>query len=56
MREWGKSIQIFYTKVAAHSNVEYNELADQMAKRGLREANGVPKVMRLEELELYGEQ
>lgn len=56
MREWGKSIGIFFTKVAAHSNIEYNELADKTAKRGLTEGNGVPRIMRLEELEIYGEE
>lgn len=55
MREWGQSIRIYFTKVAAHSNIRYNELADVTAKRGLTEANGVPKVMRLEELEIYAD-
>lgn len=54
MREWGKDIRIIFTKVEAHANEAYNELADRTAKRGLREGEGVPKVMRLEELELYG--
>ena len=49
MREWGKRIMISFTKVAAHSNVYYNELADKMAKTGLREGNGIPKVHMLEE-------
>lgn len=53
MREWGRSIRILFKKVAAHSRIRYNELADRTAKRGLREGNGVPKVMRLEELECY---
>lgn len=53
MREWGTKIQISFTKVAAHTNVKYNELADQMAKQGLREGNGVPKVCRLEEMREY---
>lgn len=48
MREWGKSIQISFRKVAAHANVYYNELADKMAKAGLREGDGIPKVRRLE--------
>lgn len=51
MREWSRSIQITFTKVAAHSNVKYNELADRLAKRGLIEGNGVPKVRKLEEME-----
>lgn len=55
MQEWAQQIRIYFSKVAAHSNVRYNELADQTAKRGLLEANGVPKVTRLEELELYAE-
>lgn len=53
MQEWGQRIRIYFTKVVAHSNVKYNELADVTAKRGLTEAEGVPKVMRLEELEIY---
>jgi ribonuclease HI len=53
MREWGKQIAIFFTKVAAHTNVTYNELADKMAKRGLTEGNGVPQIRRLEDMEEY---
>lgn len=55
MREWSRQIGITFTKVAAHSNVKYNELADQLAKRGLREGEGIPKVRRLEEMTLYTE-
>ena len=50
MRRWGQSIQIRFTKVAAHSNVTYNELADQTAKRGLVETDQVPSVVRIEEM------
>lgn len=50
MREWERSIQILFTKVAAHTNVEFNELADKMAKKGLTEGNGIPKIRKLEEL------
>jgi ribonuclease HI len=53
MREWGKQIAIVFTKVAAHTNVTYNELADKMAKRGLTEGNGVPQIRRLEDMEEY---
>lgn len=53
MREWGKSISIRFTKVAAHANVTYNELADKMAKTGLTMGNGVPKIRRLEDMEEY---
>lgn len=52
MREWGKSIELRFFKVAAHSNVYYNELADKMAKTGLTEGSGIPKVRRLDELRL----
>lgn len=54
MREWGRSIKISFTKVPAHSNVKYNELADKLAKKGLTEGQGVPKVRKLEEMEYYG--
>ena len=54
MREWGKGIAIRFTKVAAHSNVTYNELADQVAKTGLIRGNGIPKIRKLEEMEEYG--
>lgn len=55
MREWGKSIEIKFTKVAAHTNVYYNEKADKLAKAGLERAQGVPKVKRLEEMRLLEE-
>lgn len=55
MREWGKSIQIHFVKVPAHSNVKYNEVADQTAKRGILEGDGIPKIKKLEELELWNE-
>ncbi len=50
MRDWSKSIAIYFKKVPAHSNVKYNEMADQLAKKGLVHGNGVPKVRRLEEM------
>lgn len=53
MREWGKSISMRFTKVAAHTNVTYNELADKMAKIGLTEGNGVPKIRLLKDMEEY---
>lgn len=53
MREWGKDIEICFTKVAAHTNVYYNELADKMAKTGLREGNGIPKVRILTSDEIF---
>lgn len=53
MQEWGKNIEIVFHKVQAHANVEYNELADQTAKRGLIQGEGIPKICRLEEMELW---
>lgn len=53
MREWAGQISIRFTKVEAHANVYYNELADKMAKTGLREADGIPKVRRAEDMEEY---
>lgn len=50
MREWRQNIEILFTKVAAHSNIYYNELADKMAKTGLTQGNGIPRVRRLEEM------
>lgn len=51
MREWSKRIVITFHKVAAHSNVKYNELADRLAKKGLTEGNGIPKVRKLQEMD-----
>lgn len=53
MREWGKSISIHFTKVAAHTNVRYNELADKLAKTGLTMGNGIPKIRKIEDMEEY---
>lgn len=53
MREWSGSIAIKFTKVAAHTNEPFNELADKMAKTGLTEGNGVPKVRLLSEMIPY---
>jgi ribonuclease HI len=53
MRSWGTDIKIGFHKVAAHTNVEYNEVADKLAKKGLTDGNGVPPVKPVEELELY---
>lgn len=55
MREWSRSIKLSFTKVMAHTNIKYNELADKMAKKGLTEGNGVPKIKLLDEMEPYEE-
>ena len=53
MREWGSKVNIRFTKVPAHSHVEYNEMADKLAKRGLTEGKGVPQICKVEELTLW---
>lgn len=54
MRGWMQGgLSVSFTKVTAHSNVAYNELADRLAKAGLRKGNGVPKVRFAEEMEQY---
>ena len=53
MREWGKSIELRFVKVQAHSNVFYNELADKMAKTGLEKGEGVPRLRLIEDMEEY---
>lgn len=55
MRRWMESIQMRFTKVAAHTNVYYNELADRLAKDGLQEREEIPEVWRMEEMEPWAE-
>lgn len=51
MRNWGTKVQIIFTKVAAHTNVYYNEMADQLAKAALVEKEEIPKVRMADEME-----
>lgn len=44
MQNQGHFIDIRYHKVEAHTNILYNELADQTAKKGLTEGNGIPEI------------
>lgn len=53
MRRWGQTVEILFTKVAAHTNVHYNELADQLAKDGVANSNGIPPICPAEEMELW---
>lgn len=55
MQSWSRDILIRFTKVAAHTNVYYNEMADQLAKHALAGGTGVPGVRRLEEMEPWEE-
>ncbi len=48
-------IQMGFTKVAAHTNVYYNELADRLAKDGLWEKEEIPDVWRMEEMDPWAE-
>lgn len=51
MQGWGKGIRISFTKVAAHTNVYYNEMADKLAKEALEKEAGIPKVRLLSQME-----
>ena len=51
MRSWSNKIQITFTKVAAHTNVFYNEMADQLAKAALVEKEDIPQVRLADEME-----
>ena len=51
MQMWKAQIQMSFTKVTAHSNVYYNEMADQLAKQALVDREGVPPIRRREEME-----
>lgn len=51
MRMWQAQIEMCFTKVAAHSNVYYNEMADQLAKQGLVDKEGVPAIRSVAEME-----
>ena len=44
MRENGRKLHISFRKVAAHTGERYNEEADKLAKTGLVEGNGIPKI------------
>lgn len=44
MRKWSQNIRLRFTKVAAHTNVYYNEMADRLAKEALPGSKGVPAV------------
>lgn len=46
MRNQMKAINIKFTKVLAHSNNKYNDMADELAKKALNEADGIPEVMK----------
>lgn len=51
MRRWSAQIQISFTKVMAHSNVYYNEMADKLAKQALVDKTEIPAIRLREEME-----
>lgn len=51
MRNWSARISISFTKVAAHTNVYYNEMADQLAKAALLQPEGIPVARMADEME-----
>lgn len=51
MQTWQAQIDIRFTKVAAHSNVFFNELADKQAKQALVDKEGIPAIRLKEEME-----
>ncbi|MBQ8231547.1 MAG: reverse transcriptase-like protein [Lachnospiraceae bacterium] len=51
MRKWSDNVQIRFTKVVAHTNVYYNEMADKLAKEALPGLKGVPSVRKISEME-----
>lgn len=51
MQMWQAQIQMSFTKVTAHSNVYYNEMADRLAKQALVDKEGVPPIRFREEME-----
>lgn len=44
MREHGRKLHISFRKIAAHTGDRYNEEADQLARTGLLEGDGIPKI------------
>lgn len=49
MRKWQSQIVQEFTKVPAHSNVFFNEMADELAKDAVVNKEGIPKVRLKEE-------
>lgn len=50
MRNFSTKIAISFTKVEAHTNVYYNELADKVAKEALTGASGIPETPKLQDM------
>lgn len=48
MNKWKSSIEISFQKVTAHSNNHFNDEADQLAKKALTGADGIPKISKMQ--------
>ena len=46
MRDKENRVKITFTKVEAHTNNKYNEIADKLAKAGLEKEPGLPDIAR----------
>ena len=51
MRSWRGKIELSFTKVVAHSNVYFNEMADELAKEALLLPEGIPVTRLADEME-----
>lgn len=54
MRRWSSGVKIIFTKVTAHTNVYYNEMADRIAKEAILSNKSVPAVRKISEMEPMG--
>ena len=46
MRERSENVKLSFTKIEAHTNSTYNEMADKLAKQGLTKDPGIPEIIR----------
>ena len=46
MREKSRTVKLTFTKIAAHTNDRYNEMADKLAKEGLTKEPGLPEIVK----------
>lgn len=53
MQSWSSKVQISFTKVTAHTNVYYNEMADQLARGALPGKKGIPAVRNIAQMEPF---
>ncbi len=44
MRSKQDKLKLSFTKIEAHTHVTYNELADELAKKGLEKETGIPEI------------